>query len=113
MLLKDYLNEFTKNDLTDMARGMDLRGYSGLRKAALIDRIVAGLCEEEWLRSSLPCLTDEQLALFRAASLAPQAIESTDISKVMDAMQMCKYMLGNFDEVTDDFCIFEEIGKMF
>ena len=39
MLLKDYLNGHTKEQLLDYARDFELKNCSGLRKAALVERI--------------------------------------------------------------------------
>ncbi|RGG06155.1 hypothetical protein DWY78_14590 [Ruminococcus sp. AF27-12AA] len=39
MLLREYLTEYTKEELLDHARSFEIRKCSGLRKADLIDRI--------------------------------------------------------------------------
>lgn len=67
MLLRDHLDNYTKEQLLEYARSFELRKCSGLRKAALIDRIPEYFCAEETLRSRLACLTKEQMALFRKA----------------------------------------------
>ena len=53
MLLREYLTEYTKEELLDQARSFEIRKCSGLRKADLIDRIVDNFCTEEMLRSRL------------------------------------------------------------
>ena len=50
MLLREYLTEYTKEELLDQARSYEIRKCSGLRKADLIDRIVDNFCTEEMLR---------------------------------------------------------------
>ena len=40
MLLKEHLEEYTKEQLLEQARSFELRKCSGLRKAALIERIL-------------------------------------------------------------------------
>ena len=50
MLLREYLTEYTKEELLDQARSFEIRKCSGLRKADLIDRIVDNFCTEEMLR---------------------------------------------------------------
>ena len=69
MLLREYLTEYTKEELLDQARSFEIRKCSGLRKADLIDRIVDNFCTEEMLRSRLACLTKEQMDLFRKACI--------------------------------------------
>ena len=53
MLLREHLEEYTKEELLDQARSFELKKCSGLRKAALIDRIIECFCTEEMLRSRL------------------------------------------------------------
>ena len=110
MLLREYLEEYTKEELLDQARSFELRKCSGLRKSALIDRIVECFCEEEMLRSRLACLTKEQLMLFRKASIVPQDIS---VDELVDSLQLCSYWLGSFEEITDRFCVFEEVVETF
>lgn len=59
MLLREHLKEYTREQLLHQARSFELKKCSGLRKAALIDRIVECFCTEEMLRSRLACLTKE------------------------------------------------------
>lgn len=110
MLLREYLEGYTKEQLLDQARGFELRKYSGLRKAALIERILECFCTEEMLRSRLACLTKEQMILFREACDAPQDIS---INEVVDSMQLHMYWLGSFEEKLDRFCVFEEVSTVF
>ena len=74
MLLREHLKEYKKNQLLEQARLLELKKYSGLRKATLIDRILECFCTEEMLRSRLACLTKEQMTLFRKACQKPQDI---------------------------------------
>ena len=67
-------------------------------------------CTEDGLRSRLACLTEEELILFRKACETSQDISIYD---VMNAMQMCRYLLGSFEEETDRFCVFEEVREAF
>lgn len=67
MLLREHLEEYTKEQLLDQARSFELRKCSGLRKAVLIERLTECFCTEEMLRSRLVCLTKEQMNLFRKA----------------------------------------------
>ena len=39
MLLREHLEEYTKEQLLDQARSFELKKCSGLRKATLIERI--------------------------------------------------------------------------
>lgn len=110
MLLKEHLEEYTKEQLLDQARSFELRKCSGLRKAALIERILECFCAEDMLRSRLVCLTKEQMSLFRKACDAPQDIS---IGEVMDSMQLHMYWLGSFEEISDRFCVFEEVSAVF
>lgn len=110
MLLKEHLEGYTKEELLDQARNLELRKCSGLRKAALIDRIAGNFCTEEMLRSRLACLTEEQLDLFRKACAVPQDLS---IDEVMDGMQLYRYWTGYFDDSTDRFCVFEDIKEIF
>ena len=64
MLLKDYLNGHTKEQLLDYARDFELKNCSGLRKAALVERIMEYFCSEEILRSRIVCLTEEEMNIF-------------------------------------------------
>lgn len=110
MLLREHLEEYTKEQLLDQARSFELRKCSGLRKAVLIERLTECFCTEEMLRSRLVCLTKEQMNLFRKACEAPQDIA---INEVVDSMQLSRYWFGSFEEDTDRFCIFEEIKEVF
>lgn len=87
-----------------------MRKCSGLRKAALIDRIMECFCTEEMFRSRLSCLTKEQMSLFRRACNMPQDIA---INEIMDGMQLYRYWIGAFEEPTDRFCVFEEVAEVF
>ena len=110
MLLRERLEEYTREQLLDQARSFELRKCSRLRKAALIDRILECFCTEEMFRSRLSCLTKEQMSLFRKACDMPQDIS---INEIMDGMQLCRYWLGSFEESTDRFCVFEEVAEVF
>ena len=44
MLLKEHLEEYTKEQLLEQARSFELRKCLGLRKAALIERILECFC---------------------------------------------------------------------
>ena len=65
MLLREYLKEWTKEDLLNEARSYELKNCSRLKKDDLIDRIVEYLTTKEALRGRLSCLTKEQMVLFR------------------------------------------------
>lgn len=110
MLLREHLEEYTKEQLLDQARSFELKKCSGLRKTALIDRIVECFCTEEMLRNRLACLTKEQMNLFRKACEVPQDIS---INQIVDGMQLYKYWLGHFEKVTDRFSVFEEVAEIF
>ena len=110
MLLREHLEEYTKEQLLDQARSFELRKCSGLRKAALISRILDYFCTEDMLRSRLACLTKEQMSLFRKACDVPQDIS---INEVADSMQLYMYWLGSFEEISDRFCVFEEVSTVF
>ena len=110
MLLREYLTEYTKEELLDQARSFEIRKCSGLRKADLIDTIVDTFCTEEMLRSRLACLTKEQMDLFRKACISPTAFS---VNEVVDAMKLYRYWIGYFEEPTDRFCVFEDVGVAF
>lgn len=110
MLLREYLTEYTKEELLDQARSFEIRKCSGLRKADLIDRIVDNFCTEEMLRSRLACLTKEQMDLFRKACISPTAVS---VNEVVDAIQLYRYWIGYFEEPTDRFCVFEDVAVAF
>ena len=110
MLLREHLKEYTKKQLLEQARLFELNKYSGLRKDALIYRIMECFCTKEMLRSRLACLTKEQMTLFRKACDTPQEIS---INQIMDSMQLSRYWIGFFEELTDRFCVFEEVAKIF
>lgn len=110
MLLREHLEEYTREQLLDQARNFELSKCSRLRKAALIDRILECFCTEEMLRSRLTCLTKEQMALFRKACHTPQDIS---MNEIVDGIQLCRYWIGYFEEPTDRFCVFEEVAEVF
>ncbi len=110
MLLREHLEEYTKEELLDQARSLELRKCSGLRKQALIDRIVDHFCTEEILRARLTCLTKEQMELFRKACVTPQDIS---IDEITDGMLLYGYWFGYFEDPTDRFCVFEDIAEIF
>ena len=53
MLLREYLKEWTKEDLLNEARSYELKNCSRLKKDDLVDRIVEYLTTEEALRGRL------------------------------------------------------------
>ena len=110
MLLREYLTEYTKEELLDQARSFEIKKCSGLRKADLINRIVDTFCAEEMLRSRLACLTKEQMDLFRKACISPTAVS---VNEVVDAMQLYRYWIGYFENPTDRFCVFEDVAVAF
>ena len=89
MLLREYLKEWTKEDLLNEARSYELKNCSRLKKDDLIDRIVEYLTTKEALRGRLSCLTKEQMVLFRKACTEPQKISAEEI---MDGMQLYTYL---------------------
>lgn len=109
MRLREYLHEFTKVELLELAKSFELRRYSSLRKAELIDKIVDHFFSDEIMRSRMVCLTKEQLDLFRKASRAPIHVS---IHEVVDTMILCQYFLGGFDE-SDDFYVYEDVIEAF
>lgn len=110
MFLREYLTKYTKEKLLDQARSFEIKKCSGLRKADLINRIVDTFCAEEMLRSRLACLTKEQMDLFRKACISPTAVS---VNEVVDAMQLCRYWIGYFEDPTDRFCVFEDVAVAF
>lgn len=110
MFLREYLTKYTKEELLDQARSFEIKKCSGLRKADLINRIVDTFCAEEMLRSRLACLTKEQVDLFRKACISPTAVS---VNEVVDAMQLCRYWIGYFEDPTDRFCVFEDVAVAF
>ena len=52
----------------------------------------------------------EQMSLFRKACDAPQDVS---INEVVDCMQLHMYWLGAFEEISDRFCVFEEVSAVF
>lgn len=110
MFLRGYLTKYTKEELLDQARSFEIKKCSGLRKADLINRIVDTFCAEEMLRSRLACLTKEQMDLFRKACISPTAVS---VNEVVDAMQLCRYWIGYFEDPTDRFCVFEDVAVAF
>ena len=110
MQLKEHLAEYTKQNLLQLAKSFDLKRYSTLRKGELIDRIVEHFCSEEVLRCRLACLTDEQMSLFRKASVTPQNLS---IHKTLDGMQLYRYFLGFFENPTDLLCVYDDVLAAF
>lgn len=110
MQLREKLAERTRQELLDQAKSFNLKKCSGLRKDQIIDRIITCLCSEEMVRSRLACLTNEQINLYRKACISPTAVS---VNEVVDAMQLYLYWLGYFEDPTDNFCVFEEVAKVF
>ena len=110
MLLRNYLESYTRKQLIEEARLFELKNCSGLRKNVLIDRILECFCTEEFLRSRMACLTKEQMNLFRKACSAPQDIS---MDQIIDGMQLYRFWLGGFEDPTDQFCVYEEIAEIF
>lgn len=96
MTLKEFFDEaYSKESLVNIARDLKIRGYSGLRKADLIDRIVEGFCSENWLKNRLGSLTDEQMNVFRKAYKAPYTITDADLQYIM---ALNSYWIAYIDE---------------
>ena len=88
MLLREYLQHYTKEELLEHVRNFELKKCSKLRKAALIDRILEYFCSEEVIRSRLACLTKKQMALFRRTCDMPQDVSMNELG---DSIQLCRY----------------------
>ena len=110
MLLREYLTEYTREELLNQARSFEIRKCSRLRKADLIDRIVDSFCTEEMLRNRLACLTKEQMDLFRKACISPTAVS---MNEVVDAIQLYRHWIGCFEAPIDKFCVFEDVAAAF
>ena len=110
MKLKDYLQNYTEQELLDQARSFEIKKCSNLRKAPLIEHIVEEFCSEEMLKSRVICLTKEQMDLFQKACTVPQVISARE---AYDAIQMNMYWFGGFERETDKFCVFEEVAESF
>lgn len=110
MRLKEYMANYTREQLLDQARSLELRNYSKLRKADLIEQITDGFCTEKVMRSRLACLTDEQLVLVRKACVEDQDLP---YEAVVDGIQLYRYWIGHFEEDTDKFSIFEDVADIF
>ena len=110
MLLQERLEKYTREELLEQARFLELKGCSKLRKANVIDRIIKNFCTEEVLRPRMACLTKEQMDIFRRACDNPQDIS---INHAKDALLLHRDWLGSFDDITDLFCAFEEISAVF
>lgn len=110
MLLKNHLEKCTKEQLLAEAKGFQLKNYSKLKKAELIECIVESFCGEEMLRRRLSCLTDEQLLIFRKAMETPQEISYHEVT---DGIQLYRYWTGFFEEETDRFSVFEDVAEAF
>lgn len=50
------------------------------------------------------------MTFFRKACATPQEIS---INEIMGGMQLYRYCLGDFEEVTDRFSLFEEVAELF
>lgn len=110
MLLREHLNHYTKQQLLEQARNLEIPGRSGLRKAELIEKIVESFCSENMLRERLACLTKEQMEIVRRACAEPQEISS---SQLIDAMYLYRYWTGYFEEPSDKFCVFDDVAEIF
>ena len=110
MKLESRLNEYTKDDLLVLADNFKIKLSSRLKKAEMIDALVAGMSNPEIMRPRLACLTDSELALLKRAIKEPQNI-GTD--KIMDGMQLFIYCLGEFEKVTDNLVIYDEIKEVY
>ena len=110
MKLESRLNEYTKDDLLVLADNFKIKVSSRLKKAEMIDMLVAGMCTPEIMRPRLSCLTDSELALFKGAIKEPQDIGA---DKIIDGMQLLIYCLGEFEEETDNLVIYDEIKEVY
>lgn len=110
MLLKEHLNEYTKNLLLDWARCYGVKGFSTLNKAQLIDRIVEAFCSDEILRKRMSCLTNEQLELFRKGLNSQVYIEDDEI---IYAVKLNMYWLGSFGTDSENLVLYDEVKDAF
>ena len=110
MKLESRLNEYTKDDLLVLADNFKIKVSSRLKKAEMIDALVAGMSNPEIMRPRLACLTDSELALLKRAIEEPQDIGA---DKIMDGMQLFIYCLGEFEEETDNLVIYDEIKEVY
>jgi hypothetical protein len=71
MLFKECFTQYKKDDLLDFAKVLQLRGVSSLKKADLIDRLVAELLRPEVMEQRFAAFTDAQIAVFEKALNGP------------------------------------------
>ena len=110
MKLKSRLNEYTKDDLLVLADNFKIKLSSRLKKAEMIEAMVAGMSNPEIMRPRLACLTDSELALLKKTIKSSQ---DTGIDRIMDSFQLYMYFLGEFEEETDNLVIYDEIKEVY
>lgn len=110
MKLRTYLNTFTKDELIDVYRKLELSGYSKCKKAELIDHIVTYLSDEKTVRTRLTCLTKDQLSIYQKAMKQPI---SPSIRVANSVAHLTDQLVGCLDDYTNDFYVFDEIVQTF
>lgn len=103
-LLKDALDIYTKEDLKDYAKKLNLRRISSYNKAELAEKIANELMSPDVMRKNFAVLTDEQIKIFERAMDAPLEAEEYRFRDVeaLDVIDYAYLTEEDFLVVPDD-----------
>lgn len=73
--LQDILESYTKQDLLDIAREKEMKGYSKYKKKRLAEKIAEFMLNPEEMRRYFYCFSDEQIQSFERAVRAKDIYE--------------------------------------
>ena len=85
MLLKDSLQNCTREDLIGHAKRFHIKKYSKMKKDELVDQIVSYFCRKEVIKNRITCLTEEQFTIFCKACNTPVGLTKKE---AVDGIQM-------------------------
>lgn len=103
-LLKYALNIYTKEDLKDYAKQLNLRRISSYNKSELAEKIANELMMPDVMRKKFSVLTDEQIKLFEKAMEEPLEVEESQFrnAEVLDEIDYAYLTDDDFLVVPDD-----------
>ena len=98
---KQFFMSFNKNELVDIAKGMNIRVNSTWKKSELVEITANEVLRPSWLKKQLLTLTEEELAIFRKLC-------KEDCWYIPEETEL--YLL---EELSDKFLVFfEEQGRV-
>lgn len=99
MFLSDILVNSKVEDLKNIARNHDFRGYSKLKKGELVEFIIKNAISEESFKKCFLYATDSEVAIFKQCLTSQLVINDEVASGYMYLYGHCYYAINQFNQV--------------